>query len=421
MAKITDQMVKTLPAPYKGNTVTYDDEVTGFGIRVTAKGARSFVLRYVYNDPSARRRSNEYRYTIGEYPTWSVNAARAEAKDWRRRIEAMQGHPMAEKTSRREATKQRNEAETYKEAVEDYITREQEGRRGNATAFEVKRTLLKDGAQWLDDPVAEITAKEIRKRLETMRDGNKDTKARPYLANRMHAYLAGFFRWASEPGIEKVTRNPMLGLRRPWEGEEARDRYFNDDELKAIWKASDTIGGVQGAFLKVLMLTGKRRGALSAMRWSEISPDWVWSPPTDPRRRKRNKRVHVTPLPPLCQRVLSPLKPKDDQMLGTGYVFAGSRRGTHFDAGSQFQAKVRDKSGIKDFFQHALRHTVETRLAELGVQPHIRDMVLDHAPLRGSGGGYDHHSYEKEMREALEAWADHIERQVSPGGVKVLR
>jgi integrase len=82
---------------------------------------------------------------------------------------------------------------------------------------------------------------------------------------------------------------------------------------------------------------------------------------------------------------------------------------------------VQELSGIVDFFPHAIRHTVETRLAELRVPPHVRDLLLDHAPARGSGAGYDHHHYREEMLEAMELWADHIEGLVAPEGVKVLR
>jgi integrase len=76
---------------------------------------------------------------------------------------------------------------------------------------------------------------------------------------------------------------------------------------------------------------------------------------------------------------------------------------------------------VGDYFAHALRHTLETRLAEFRVPPHIRDCLLDHAPNRGAGAGYDHYDYQVEMREALEAWADHVERIVAPNGARVLR
>jgi integrase len=76
--------------------------------------------------------------------------------------------------------------------------------------------------------------------------------------------------------------------------------------------------------------------------------------------------------------------------------------------------RVRQASGIDDFYPHALRHTVETKLAALGVLPHIRDLLLDHQPQLGSGAVYDHHSYEKEMREAIEKWAAYVANLVQP-------
>lgn len=429
MAKINEQTVDDLIAPPRGYLIVWDSGkscVDGFGIRITANDSRAFVLRYNFddeNDPG--RKTNEYRYTIGKHPTWSVTAARAEAKELRKKIDKGIGHPMASRKGRRSATIEAREAENYAVAVADYIRREQEGSRNNATSGEVSRVLLREGDGFKDRPVASVTAVEIRNLLESIRDGDQRSDppvaGRPYLANRFHAYLGGFFRWCAETGIQKVPMSPMLGMRRPWEGEEARSRFFNDEELKAIWKASDKIGGVAGAFVKVSMLTGKRRGALSAMRWSELDENGVWTPPKDTRRKARNKRNHVVPLSNLALRVIAPLRPRVGDKDAPEFVFAGVRRGTHLDPGTTFQAKVRETSGVSDFIVHALRHSVETRMAELGVLPHIRDFVLDHAPHRGAGGGYDHHHYLPEMRAALERWAGHIEGVVAPQGVKVLR
>jgi len=57
----------------------------------------------------------------------------------------------------------------------------------------------------------------------------------------------------------------------------------------------------------------------------------------------------------------------------------GRFAGTLLSAGSKMQKRVQEASGIEDWFIHACRHTVETMLAELQVQPHIRDLLLDHA------------------------------------------
>lgn len=420
MVKLTDKEVKALPTPAKGNKIHADDHPEapkGFGVRVTPNGARSFVLRYV-----AEHR--EYRYTIGAFPGWGTERARKEAIKLKAMIALSDGkeHPMANRRNKLAEHKASREAETYAEAVADYIKREQIGRKRNATAGQVERGLLAEGKPWLNRPLAEISDHEIFKALEEIRDGNPKAdpplRPRPYLANRFHAYLSTFFKWCASPGIKKLPASPMVGMPRPWDGEEARSRFFNDDELKALWKAADNIGGVAGAYVKVAMLTGKRRSALAAMQWDDIDSEWVWAPETDNRRRKRNKRLHGIPLPRLVQRVLAGIRAKDQE---SGDVFPGRERGTRLHPGSTLQNKVRKESGIQDFILHALRHTVETRLAELGVQPHIRDLVLDHAPARGSGAGYDHHHYKDEMLEALEIWSAHIEKLIAADGVKVLR
>jgi hypothetical protein len=77
--KLTDKLVKALPAPPKSNRITYDSEVSGFGIRVTAAGARSFALNY-------RRKADalDRRWTIGSFPDWTAGAARDEARRLKR-------------------------------------------------------------------------------------------------------------------------------------------------------------------------------------------------------------------------------------------------------------------------------------------------------------------------------------------------
>lgn len=165
-----------------------------------------------------------------------------------------------------------------------------------------------------------------------------------------------------------------------------------------------------------VLLTGKRRSALAAMRWAEIK-DGVWTPPQDPRRRPGNKRVHPTPLCGLAQRVLKGVPHVEDNP----FVFVGRHKGKALYPGSDLQEAIVELSGVKGFYFHAARHTVETRMAELRVPPHIRDLALDHAPMRGAGKGYDHHAYVTEVRDAFETWARALETLVARAGVRVLR
>lgn len=428
MERLTADQVRNTEPPAKGQTLIWDSEVAGFGLRVTAGGAKSFILNYRFADPTDRRKTNQYRYTIGPAKTaprgagWGVDEARKVADEWAKKIDRGESHPLADRRGRHDAAKAAREAETFKAALTEYIQHEQRGRKQNVTADEADRALRRGCAAWLDRPLADITANEIGTLLRQVRDGDgKDVPARPYMANRLHSYLKTFMSWCAQPDVQKITTSPMIGMKRPWEGESVRDRVYTDEELKRIWSAADAIGSTAGAFIKLALLTGKRRGALVAMRWDEIDNNGIWTPPVDLRRRKRTKRVHAIPLPGLVLRVIKPLRPKPDDQAASPYVFPGRHHGTLLAAGTDLANAVKAKSKVKDFFIHALRHTVETRLAALKVPPHIRDLVLDHAPFRGAGGGYDHHAYADEIAEALELWSKHIEVLVSPAGATLMR
>jgi len=85
---LTDRLVKTLPTPASGNKTYFDATIKGFGVRVTAAGARAFVLNY------RTRSGRERRYTIGRFPEWSTVAARTEAKKLRLDIAANGADPV---------------------------------------------------------------------------------------------------------------------------------------------------------------------------------------------------------------------------------------------------------------------------------------------------------------------------------------
>ena len=96
--KLNEETVKGLPVPETGNRVTYFAGATiqgkkaprGFGVRVTAAGARAFVLNY-------RLRGREYRYTIGAWPDWSALKAVGTARDLRQSVDRGE-NPLAART-----------------------------------------------------------------------------------------------------------------------------------------------------------------------------------------------------------------------------------------------------------------------------------------------------------------------------------
>src|SRR5262245_19100303 len=108
-AKLTDALIKTLPIPAKGNVITWDEAVPGFGARVTASGHRAFVLQYELTSGRSRR------YTIGSANDWRVAAAREEAKRLRASIRATGADPVGELEQQRGAPTFRDMIKRYTE------------------------------------------------------------------------------------------------------------------------------------------------------------------------------------------------------------------------------------------------------------------------------------------------------------------
>src|SRR6476659_8818940 len=88
VVKLSEETLRRLPVPEKGNRVIYFPGATiqgakaprGFGVRVTAAGARAFVLNY-------RLRGREHRFTIGAWPDWFALKAVREARNLRQRVD----------------------------------------------------------------------------------------------------------------------------------------------------------------------------------------------------------------------------------------------------------------------------------------------------------------------------------------------
>ncbi len=105
---LTDKIVRALALPEAGNRVTFDAVVKGFGARITAAGARSFVL--IYRTITGRQRS----LTIGSFPDWSTRRAREQAKVFKQQID-LGDDPMAERQATRDAPTMADLATQYLE------------------------------------------------------------------------------------------------------------------------------------------------------------------------------------------------------------------------------------------------------------------------------------------------------------------
>jgi integrase len=132
----------------------------------------------------------------------------------------------------------------------------------------------------------------------------------------------------------------------------------------------------------------------------------LWSIP--PERFKSN----ATHLVPLTDEAIAILKALPE--FGRGEYLFSTSSGQSSVAGFAKAKQRLDRLMVEElgsapppFVLHDLRRTVRTRLASLRVSDLVAEMIIGHG-RRGLQRVYDQHSYEPEMREALQLWAAHL-------------
>ncbi len=200
----------------------------------------------------------------------------------------------------------------------------------------------------------------------------------------------------------------MIGSNAP--ATKARDRVLSDAELAEIWRycPDDDYGRI----LRLLMLTGQRRGEVAGIKWSEISEDLAtWKLPAE---RVKNGRDHAVPLAPTAIEIIQAV-PRDrqrDLLFGRGPCgFSGwGKPKMQLDARINAARKKAGAKPIAPWTVHDARRSVATGLGNLGIQPHIIEAALNHVSghKRGVAGTYNKSTYGREVRDALLLWDSHV-------------
>src|ERR1700686_5679475 len=79
METITEEFVKRLKRPDRGQHIVWDDKIPGFGVRITSGGAIAFILNYTSSDKSSSGTKRRRRLKIGRFPAWNATTARNRA------------------------------------------------------------------------------------------------------------------------------------------------------------------------------------------------------------------------------------------------------------------------------------------------------------------------------------------------------
>ncbi len=369
--KISDRLAKTLTLPDKSSRITYDIEVKGFGLRVTAAGARSFVLNY-------RIDGRERRYTIGSFPDWSVASAREEAKRLKRQVDL--GHdPMATRHAERAAPTVAELAARY---LEEHAIRK------------VPRAQKDDQAMIETFVLPTIGRLKV---LDVRRDDidqlhREVSRKRPIRANRLAQMLSKMFNLAVR--WEYCADNPVRGIQR--NPEERRNRYLSGDELRRLIEVLAEHPNQKSAnVIRLLLLTGARRGEALNAAWDQFDlRTGVW---TKPSAHTKQKKEHRVPLSAPTLELLSEIKARADP---SPYLFSGRTPEKPMVELKNFWAGVCKRARLEDCRIHDLRHTYASILASSGLSLPIIGALLGHTQPNTTAR-YSH-LFDDPLREATE-------------------
>lgn len=377
--------------------------VPGFVLVHTPAGHTSFGLIY-------RAEGSRKKLTLGSTRGLSLGEARTLAGKYRAIVEAG-GDPHGDKIAQRlqlEAVR-RQEAEKERLDVErmwmKYMQLVASQLRTRGEKDRVFRKYILPEVQGLC--VTEITKTHALSIIDTLVAQNK----RP-MADKVRQEGAAFFEWLIER--DHVDRNVFARIRKTKNSKTIRTRVLTDEEVGAIWMASE-VEGRWSCWIKLLVLTGGRNMEVRGASWSEFDFEArLW---TIPAERYKNKYAHTVYLTDSMLEVLSAVPRFKDVDL----LFPAAGNSSQPMSGDQ---KVKDridkrmrealsKAGTKEpenWCVHDFRRTIATGLQRLGFRPDIADQVIGHVGSTRSGAGahYLHHRYDDERKEALETWSEHV-------------
>lgn len=412
-----------------------DRDVRGLEIRVWQSGAKSWRCHYTRRSDGRRRVVG-----LGSYPGLPLKEARRKARRLQSEVEDLEGpaDPAAKRAMRRAAV-------TFADLADSWIALH-----GKPN---VSPRALRDNRSMLNRHIlpaigtmkaCEITRRDVLRLLADVAAKpdarkRKDVASRSltYRPNRVFELVRAIFRWGVSQ--DELQVDPTYGLKPPIKKEKPRERTLSDEEIRTLWEALNAApelrslskrgatgdgisahGGIPmtkatALALKLSLVTAQRIGEVTGMALSELSlnnsaPVWVI-----PGTRTKNGEPNRVPLSGLAVELINEARALAGE---SAWIFPSRYDQDPIDAHAPTRALSRARSaiGIDDFRVHDLRRTAATRMAELGANPHMISLVLNHVSARRgtiTSKVYVRYSYDREKRDALEAWAHRLKEIIS--------
>jgi integrase len=437
--------------PGRRDMMVMDEDLTGFALRVTKDGTKTFIFQYRLGPAVKRLRLGRYgditpaqARKLAEIARGAVAAGRDPAGERRATIEA----DMAARGARK------RQAVVDALTLEDLIAQWVKKRLADARPsyrLDAPQQLRRIFKQMLPLPAHTVDARMLRKALEAVVRpvkrkapavasqppsvlAKRQTKAAEpplpvqmmgqTMARRARVYGHACYAWGMKRGL--VAANPFAEVI-PEGREVSRDRVLNDAELGEVWRASGALGWPWGPYFRILLLTLQREVETAQMRWDELAPDrGTWQLPGG---RTKNRKPHLVHLAEPARAILAAVP----RLQGSPLVFTT----TGLTAVSGFShAKVRldvkiqeararraaeagtEPAALVPWRIHDFRRTGVTALAGLGTRWEVADRLLNHmtGAISGVAAIYQRHEFLEERRQAMDQWAAHVLAVAKIGG-----
>lgn len=381
IVNFTARGIAGIKPPAKGRIEYWDSGIPGFGMRVSATGVKTWITMYRHN---GRKR----RHTLGVYPAMTLADANEKARH-SLNMAANGNDPAAEKTSARLA-------DTFGELADEYMTwhAKQKKKRWEFDQRMLNSDLL---PKWKNIKAKDIARRDVIRVLDEIM-----ARGAPIQANRVLTLVRKVFNFAIARDI--VQFNPCQAVPLPAKPK-TRDRVLSAEEIRKVWASAEQDDPLIAAMLKLRLLTAQRGGEIEAMSWDDIDFEAaIWTIPGDLAKNGLAHRV------PLSFQSLELLRQLNSTRASSRWVFPSPLGpDKHIENIQKAIQRVRAREECQvDFVGHDLRRTAASNMASMGIPRLVISKVLNHVE-QGVTAVYDRHSYDREKREALEAWSKRLE------------
>ena len=333
------------------DTVYWDGELTGFGLRVRRSGRKSYVVQ-------TRIAGKLCWFTIGPHGPLNPDQARARALEIL--ACAKKGIDPRDEDARREA--EPSMADLGRRFLEEYVPVHCKP----STREEYRRSVR----LFVDPVIGELRVPEVqRKDIAALHHGLRD---KPYQANRTLGVLSKMFSLAEVWGWRPDGSNPCRHVKRY--KEHKRERFLSPEETERLGQvlreAEEEMPSAVAAF-RLLLLTGCRMSEIRDLRWDYVKNDCIELPDAKTGGR-------VVPLGPEARAVLSAI-PRDED---NPWVIAGRLPGSHLTDLQRPWRRIRKQAGLEGVRIHDLRHSFASRALALGESLIMIGKLLGHTQVQ---------------------------------------